>query len=45
MYLIEYIISIWNPYVQDFNKWKYINQEELGPEKRINFHDNAVKIG
>ena len=42
---IEENITICNSYVADFLKCKDINEEDLGPETRIIFHDDAVPSG
>jgi len=43
--LIEENITHCNSYVADFLKCKDINDEDLGPETRIIFHDDAVPSG
>ena len=46
--LIEYFdrtLPICNNYVRDFIMCKEINEEDLGPETQIIFHDNAVPSG
>ena len=46
--LIQYFdesLLICNNYVRDFIMYKEINEEDLGPETKIIFHDNAVPSG
>ena len=46
--LIKYFdesLPLCNKYVRDFVMCKEINEEDLGPETHIIFHDNAVPSG
>ena len=43
--LFEENLSICNAYVKDFVTCKDITEEDLGPETRIIFHEDAVPSG